>query len=325
MIPSPRHMSTAAGAVLVAISAAAVTARHLPVSNHALVVATALYPYLSLAGVPAVALFIAAHRRLLAGLTAALLVVALAAVVPLHIPSGIDRDGVQVRVMTANLRMGSADTAALAASAAAATDVLAVQELTSASAQRLSAKLASALPYRYVDARDGAGGTGIFSRYPIREQRTVPGYKMAVVAVRIQVAGVRLDPSILVGHIAAPWPQPVDDWRSETHRIDRTMQDLLHRDPGAAVIVMGDFNSTLDALPFRRILRNGYRDAATQAGVGAPATYPAVSMLPPVIAIDHVITHGCAAISVRPVPVPGSDHRALQATLVVPGSSGPVG
>jgi len=46
-------------------------------------------------------------------------------------------------------------------------------------------------------------------------------------------------------------------------------------------------------------------------------TFPADSWLPPLLAIDHILTRNCAATSVRSVPIPGSDHRGIVATVMV--------
>jgi hypothetical protein len=41
---------------------------------------------------------------------------------------------------------------------------------------------------------------------------------------------------------------------------------------------------------FRRLLRDGYRDSAGQAGAGLTRTHPADIFLPPLLAVDHVLT-----------------------------------
>jgi endonuclease/exonuclease/phosphatase (EEP) superfamily protein YafD len=320
VIPSIRHTSTTVGVVVTAVSAYALTARYLPVSNHVLILTTALFPYLSSAAVVGMVLFVAAKRWLPAAIATGLLAAGLAVRLPLYLPADAPADGVHVRVLTANLRMGLADIDTVVSSATSSTDVLAVQELTPSAAHELSEGLAGSFPYRHIDARERAGGAGLWSRFPITDPRNIPGYNMAMITARIHVDGVPVDPTILVGHISGPWPQPIDDWRSEMHQADRTMQNIIDRTPDGPVLGMGDFNSTVDARPFRELLRNGYRDAGDQAGMGSPATYPADSLLPPLIAIDHVLTYRCTAISLRSVHVPGSDHRALAATLLLPTS-----
>ena len=84
-------------------------------------------------------------------------------------------------------------------------------------------------------------------------------------------------------------------------------------------MLAADLNATPDNLEFRRLLHNGYRDAAEQAGAGLTRTHPSdVRLLPPVFAVDHILTRSCAAISVCTLNIPGSDHRALASVITVP-------
>jgi endonuclease/exonuclease/phosphatase (EEP) superfamily protein YafD len=41
------------------------------------------------------------------------------------------------------------------------------------------------------------------------------------------------------------------------------------------------------------------------------------AVVPPVFAVDHILTRGCTATSMRTLQVPGSDHRALVADIVM--------
>ena len=79
---------------------------------------------------------------------------------------------------------------------------------------------------------------------------------------------------------------------------------------------MGDFNSTWDHPRFRALLGDRFVDAGEQAGEGYHFTYPGNSKIPPVIEIDHIIhDKGVTVADLETVTVPGSDHRALLATL----------
>jgi endonuclease/exonuclease/phosphatase (EEP) superfamily protein YafD len=89
---------------------------------------------------------------------------------------------------------------------------------------------------------------------------------------------------------------------------------------GGCVIVAADLNSTTDMRPFRGLLRDGYQDAAEQSGAGREPTFPADSRLPPLLAIDHILTRNCVATSLHTVKIPGSDHRGLVASVAIPES-----
>src|SRR6516165_4723283 len=92
----------------------------------------------------------------------------LAVQAPLYLGSHSGRNGaVEFRVLSANLREGKADPDLLVSSAPQA-DILSFQELTPDEADRLSAAgLDTAFPYRWLDARDGPYGVGVWSRFPM--------------------------------------------------------------------------------------------------------------------------------------------------------------
>jgi endonuclease/exonuclease/phosphatase family metal-dependent hydrolase len=51
-------------------------------------------------------------------------------------------------------------------------------------------------------------------------------------------------------------------------------------------------------------------------GAGWNPTYPAQGWIPPLIAIDHVlVSEDLTATAYRTVPVPGTDHRGVLATV----------
>ena len=151
--------------------------------------------------------------------------------------------------------------------------------------------------------------------------KRIRGYTYALVSARIRVAGISMDPTVVVAHMSSPWPQPIDRWRSDLDRLPVTLLEVAEQSSGGSVIVAGDLNSTTDMRPFRGLLRNGYRDAAEQSGAGIVPTFPADWRLPPFIAIDHILTRSCTATSLRTIKIAGSDHRGLAATLMIPRSS----
>jgi endonuclease/exonuclease/phosphatase (EEP) superfamily protein YafD len=118
--------------------------------------------------------------------------------------------------------------------------------------------------------------------------KRIGGYTFAFLTAQIRVAGVSIDPTVVVAHIAGPWP--IDGWRRDLDRLPVTLLEVAEQTSGGSVIVAGDLNSTTDMRPFRGLLRNGYRDAAEQSGAGIEPTFPANWQLPPFIAIDHILT-----------------------------------
>jgi endonuclease/exonuclease/phosphatase family metal-dependent hydrolase len=85
-----------------------------------------------------------------------------------------------------------------------------------------------------------------------------------------------------------------------------------------ARILAGDFNATLDHATLRGPLDSGYADAAEQRGDGLVATWQDAGFPPPV-AIDHVLVDRRVAVTdYRVFDMPGSDHHAIYAELMLP-------
>ena len=108
------------------------------------------------------------------------------------------------------------------------------------------------------------------------------------------------------------------DWRQGMAGAKEQLNFFARAAGPAAVIIGGDYNSTPDLRQFRDLLTNGYHDAVEQTGAGFAPTYPSDTWHPPIIVIDHVLTRNAAAASIRTLDIPGSDHRALLATIEVP-------
>jgi endonuclease/exonuclease/phosphatase (EEP) superfamily protein YafD len=306
-----------------ALAVIGLLARHVPLTNQVVMFAAALSPYLMSTAVVSVVLLFVSGRWVLAIAATLVVVVAVAVELPLFMSERNDPvvTTVPLRVMTANILRGRADAGSLAATANASADVLAVQELTPESVERLStAGLDKTFPYRALDARPGPDGVGMWSRFPITASDRIDDYRLAMVSARIKVEGVQVDPAVLVAHLLPPWPNPINEFRSDMERMQKTLRDLAESVGAGSAIVAGDFNSTPDMREFRHLLRNGFHDASPQAGAGFNMTYPAGGRVPPIIAIDHVLTYQCTATSAETTPLPGSDHRGLITTLEVPQS-----
>ncbi|SEH46268.1 Uncharacterized conserved protein YafD, endonuclease/exonuclease/phosphatase (EEP) superfamily [Mycolicibacterium rutilum] len=310
-----RRLWTAAGAVALAVAAVAFAVRFVPLVNLPLLVIAAAAPYLML-GAPAAAIVFAALRRwfvalLAVGLTAAVVATQLPGYVADEAPPGVT-----VRFASVNLRYGDADADSVVRLATDSVDVLAVQELTPQEAQRLSG-LDADFPYRVLEPRDGPAGVGIWSRYPLSGGTLYDEFWLGLLTARVTVPGTGVETTVVTTHMSAPWPDPFEGWREDMAGLAATLQQIAADSPGP-VLVAGDLNSTPDMREFRALLRDGYRDAAEQAGAGLTRTHPADIAVPPVFALDHILTRDATATSVRTVSIPGSDHRALVADIVLP-------
>jgi endonuclease/exonuclease/phosphatase (EEP) superfamily protein YafD len=315
-----RVLATVLGVLAFVVGAVGVASRYVPITNEAVLVVAAASPYLTAAGVVALVLFVLARRWVLTIVAALLCVVMIGVQLPRFIgPERVDVPSVAVRVVTANLGMGQADSSAVAELARSSADVLVIQELTPEAATGLSAEgLDQTFPHRVLNPEAKAFGIGIWSRYPIVDSSHVEGYQMPMLTARIQVPGVRFAPTLLAVHLAAPWVQPLHIFGDDMARFPATLRDVAREAGSGAVIVAGDLNSTIDMQPFRKFLAEGYRDAGEQVGAGLTRTYPSKPWRKPMIGIDHVLVYNCAASSVRTVPLPGSDHQGLATVIDVP-------
>lgn len=308
---------TVIGSLAVVVAAFALIVRYLPLTNHVLVVTAAAYPILVCAAVLAMILF-AVLRRWFVTIVAAVLAAAMIAVeLPWYIgPTAPEGNTVRVRVMSSNLRMGTAIPASLVSTAMQNADVLAVQELPIGLARELHG-LDATFPYRALAPRDRAEGVGIWSRYPLEQPRHFYSDEMALTSVMVRAPGVAAATTIVTAHLPGPFPKPVSDWRQGMDRLSTSLRDYAAAAGKGAIIVAGDLNATNDMSDFRRLLRDGYRDAAEQAGAGIQFTFPADSAVPPIVAIDHILTFQATATSMHTARVPISDHLALIADVAL--------
>jgi endonuclease/exonuclease/phosphatase family metal-dependent hydrolase len=264
-------------------------------------------------------IFALARRQWLAAAVALVAAGALTvAVLPRAVPGKSPATGVPVQVMTSNMLLGGADPHTIVGLVRDHdVDVLAVQEFTpEAEAGLKAAGLDQLLPYSSLAAAGGAGGSGLYSRFPITDpgaNRNGGGFYQAYGTITPPGAAPLLVES---AHPAAPYAvRALPDWHAD-----------LAAEPGAdphgtARILLGDFNSTLDHAELRTLISRGYRDAAAVTGKGLVPTwgiYHGPRRLPP-ITIDHVLVD--ERIGVRDVQVhriPQSDHRAVLAWLTAP-------
>lgn len=298
------------------IAAVALAARFVPVVNHAVLVLASASPYLVL-GAGLVVLPVLLTQSCWAAVPVLVLVVVMAALNASLFTGRAAEQGIPIRVLTANLREGAADPAALTALARERADLLIAQELTPELAGQLNG-LEAEFPYRALEPAPVASGVGIWSRYPIVQSSRNPGYELGMVSASVRVPGVTNDVVVLAAHLVGPWPQAIDDWRRELAKLPETLCATADAARGA-VIVAGDLNATIDMQPFRRLLQNGFANAAEQSAAGFVRTFPADESVPPLIGIDHILTYKSSASDMHTVRIPGTDHLGLTATIHVQG------
>ncbi|MFC4128363.1 endonuclease/exonuclease/phosphatase family protein [Nocardia rhizosphaerae] len=277
------------------------------------VLAASVAPYL-MTGAVAGALGFAVCRRWIA--TAVAVGVVAAGVVtqaPLYVADGAGA-GPELTVMQANLLFDGADPAAVVETVrAGAVDVLTVNELTRTAVTELGAAgLDTLLPHRYLAPGRTASGTGIWSRYPLSDTVEYDGYVLNQISATATVP--ELGPVSIYSVHPVPPVYGIAVWADELSRLGSVVRAAPADRP---VIVGGDFNATHDHIRFRAIASGRFADATDQAGAGHLVTYPTDKRLPPLVGIDHILFAGAHATTVETVSLPGADHKALVARVVL--------
>jgi endonuclease/exonuclease/phosphatase (EEP) superfamily protein YafD len=189
-------------------------------------------------------------------------------------------------------------------------DVIAFTEYTEVHAGGMYVSpLAQSFPYRIEHPDPRAGGSAIWSRFPLTEVTAPPSLYQSSAAV---VAAP--DPVTLF--VVHP-PNPLDHlryWHDELERLA-----ALRHAASPPAIVVGDFNATYWHPPFRRLLAAGWRDAHHLAGRGFSSSWPDdKAWLPPFLRLDHALVDDSLVVTaVSDVDLPGSDHRGLIVTVAV--------
>lgn len=274
-------------------------------------VALALTPYVAAAGVLLGGLALALRRWWVGG-TALVLAIVLAVLVLPRLSASDQREvhGKTLRVLASNLLYGQADPKAVVDLVREQRiDVLNLVELTPRAVDGLTAAgLFQALPYRVLHPAPGAFGSGIVSRFPLKEVNLTGDS-----AAKQPGAQADLGDGV-VAEIVAVHPISPD---VDTPQWEREIKDLSRAAGEHGLrILAGDFNATLDHAAFRTVLSRGYNDAAEEHGSGLTPTWPSSS---PVVTIDHVVVDNRAAVQdYRVFDVAGSDHRAVFAEVRLP-------
>lgn len=275
----------------------------------------AFTPYVAASTViPLVAVLVMRRWRaaVLAGVTA---VVLAWCVLPRWIPdgdAGAGAHGPVLKVMSANLLAGGASTDELARLVREnGVDILAVQELTPGFVERAKG-LGELMPHQVLYPKPGVGGSGLYSRHPLRngEFRLNPkrfGQARAeVVQYGLWVESV---------HPVAPVESAsIDGWVGSFANQHAATPD------GPMQVLAGDFNATLDHSVLRSLISTGYRDAADVVGKGFVGTWGPYDgdRIPPVT-LDRVLADKRIGVAdIKVFDLDGSDHRPVIATLTLP-------
>jgi endonuclease/exonuclease/phosphatase (EEP) superfamily protein YafD len=216
-------------------------------------------------------------------------------------------------VLSANVELGGADPGALVALVDRyRPDLLSVEELTPSFARKLRRDgIDRRLPRSVLMARPKGHGGGLYARFPLTALPRQTHFLFRMPRAMIALPdGRRL-------RVVAVHPQPpsmsVDRW-------EEALESLPRPGHGIPWVLAGDFNATLDQAEFRDMVDGGYRDAGAATGKGLEPTWPSSEVFPwGLMTIDHVLADRRLGVAEYGVDsLPGSDHRAIHAQLVLP-------
>ncbi|MGW3500054.1 endonuclease/exonuclease/phosphatase family protein [Streptomyces globisporus] len=215
-------------------------------------------------------------------------------------------DGGGLTVASHNVGEGNTDPAGTArALAGAGADVLALEELSDASAPVYSRELAAAYPHHAV-----IGGVGLWSRHPLADVKAVPIMPWTR-ALRATARTPDGPVAVYAVHLASVRVSAAGFTTGRRNDAARELAAALRAEPAPRVVVLGDFNGTYqdDALaPVTSRLRSAQREAGDGLGFTWPAAFPMVR-------IDDVLVRGMTPRAAWTLPATGSDHLPVAATL----------
>ncbi|WP_244515191.1 endonuclease/exonuclease/phosphatase family protein [Actinopolyspora xinjiangensis] len=279
----------------------------------------ALTPYVTAGGGVLLLLALSLRRWLTALVVAMVTAVLAVSVAPRVIADdSTDVQGRSLNVLSANVYFGEADASQLVRLVRENdVDVLSMPELNSGMVDELrGAGLFETLPYRVLTPETDGDGSGIVSRYPLRELSLASGTTMRQPSALIDLPGER-DVQYVAAHPVVPvGGDTTTRWK---HEITSLPAPTTGREEPARILA-GDFNATLDHTPLRKLLGRGYSDAAELTGEGLAPTWPELGRpWAPPVTLDHVLVSGDTAVrDYRTFEVSGTDHRAVFAHLTVP-------
>lgn len=219
-------------------------------------------------------------------------------------------------VLSANVYLGTADPAALVGLVDRyRPDLLSVEELTPSFVAKLRrAGIERRLPYSVLMPRPHGRGGGLFARYPLKPLAFQTHFAFRMPRAMLALPGRHL-------RVVAVHPPPpnmgYENWREP-------LESLPTTGAGPPWVLTGDFNATFDQAEFRQVVDSGYRDAGDATGKGLEPTWPSRRVFPwGLMTIDHILADRRLGIADYGVDgLPGSDHRAIHAQLVLPAPPG---
>ncbi|MFK3732201.1 endonuclease/exonuclease/phosphatase family protein [Streptomyces sp. NPDC088090] len=222
--------------------------------------------------------------------------------------------GGDLTVVSHNVNQANPDPAGTARSLlAAGADVLALEELSPATAPAYERALADAYPYHFQQ-----GTVGLWSVHPLRDARAVPIMPWTrAMRATVDAPGGRL--AVYVAHLPSVRVGPSGFTSRTRDEVLGLLAAEVRAEPVRRVVVMGDLNGSTDDRALRP-LTDHLVSAQTEAGAGFGFTWPARL---PAVRIDQILLGGVRAASAWTLPATASDHLPVAARIILPPEPGP--
>lgn len=321
-VPRLRLLTGVAGGALLVMAALGVGAHFVGATSTVIAWVAAFTPVAIIGAIAALFLLLASGCRWAAAAAAAVVAIGAVTQAPLYRSTPAEESPApSVRVMQANIRLGGADLHALVESVETrGVDLLTVIELTEPAVTHLAvAGLGDVLPYTCGHPRAGGGGAGIYSRFPLRDCAQLDGFVLNNLRAVADIPSAATT-AVYALHPLPPYPEPAWKWVFELKRL----RPIFESEP-LPMIIGADFNSTYDHRQYRELLAHSTRaglaplvDAAEYVGAGVIPTFPAGRLLPPILAIDRILSRGPVPLSFDRIDLPGSDHLGVIGDLRMP-------
>ena len=288
------------------------------------VAVTAATPWLLAPSWALLAGALAARRRLLVFVAAALAAYHATCIRPQSRPAGDAAElaaGPVVQMAFANLLYRNRDVRGILSELAAGEhDIVGLAEVTEAHLIEIDALLPTATyPWRWCVPR-GSQGLALMSRVPLDEVTKWMSQGHPQLEVTVRATG-SLPFRLLVIHTWGPvGRRKIGWWRAQLAEIADRAQSASSSGDNLPVVMVGDFNATRQHRSFDRLVGTGWSDAGALCFGGWRGTWPANRWWrPPLFRIDHILTGpGISVRTSRAGRARGSDHRPVTAELTLP-------
>ncbi|GGY61778.1 membrane protein [Streptomyces omiyaensis] len=221
------------------------------------------------------------------------------------VPADKSSPGGELTVVSHNVHQANPDPGGTVRSLlAAGADVLALEELSPATAPAYERALAEAYPYHFYQ-----GTVGLWSVHPLRGARAVPIMPWTrAMRATVDAPGGRL--AVYVAHLPSVRVGPTGFTAGARDEALGLLAAQVRAEPVRRVVVMGDLNGSTDDRALRPLTDRLV--SAQAAGAGFGFTWPARL---PVVRIDQILLGGVRATSAWTLPATASDHLPVAARI----------